>query len=172
MGARIPRRTAGIPCNRALQQGDDLGLAIALLRRELRREQQAQACCSRRQSLTLGGWENDQEGTDRLSAAALCVSLSGPAVVQAAEDLTAKITAAKTAADHEALAAEFDKEAQEAEANAAAHEDGGELQGPRQDGGVPRRPALRRTCVRLSHASEAAEGVGCCRSRAAAKAAK
>ena len=40
----------------------------------------------------------------------------------AAEDLSAKISAAKTAADHEALAAEFDKEAQEAEANAAAHD--------------------------------------------------
>ncbi|MEO6030218.1 MAG: hypothetical protein ABIR79_25395 [Candidatus Binatia bacterium] len=40
----------------------------------------------------------------------------------AAEDLSAKITAAKTAADHEALAAEFDKEAQGAEATAAAHD--------------------------------------------------
>jgi hypothetical protein len=40
----------------------------------------------------------------------------------ATEDLSVKIAGAKTAADHEALAAEFEKEAQEAEANAAAHE--------------------------------------------------
>jgi hypothetical protein len=40
----------------------------------------------------------------------------------AAEDLSAKISAAKTAADHEALAAEFDKAAKEAEATAAAHD--------------------------------------------------
>lgn len=40
----------------------------------------------------------------------------------AADDLSAKIAAAKTAADHEALAAEFDKEAQAAEADAAAHD--------------------------------------------------
>jgi hypothetical protein len=42
--------------------------------------------------------------------------------VYAGEDLSAKIAGAKTAVDHETLAAEFDKEAQEAEANAAAHE--------------------------------------------------
>jgi hypothetical protein len=42
--------------------------------------------------------------------------------VCAGEDLSARIAAAKTAADHEALAAEFTKEAAEAEANATAHD--------------------------------------------------
>lgn len=57
-----------------------------------------------------------------LSAAALCVALSGPVVAQAAEDMSAKIAAAKTAADHEALADDYTKQAEEAEANAKAHE--------------------------------------------------
>jgi len=42
--------------------------------------------------------------------------------VRAAEDLSPKISTAKTAADHEAIADAHDKEAQEAEANAAAHD--------------------------------------------------
>ena len=56
-----------------------------------------------------------------MMALAIAVGFSaGP--VSAAEDLSAKIAAAKTAADHEALAAEFTKEAEEAEANAMAHD--------------------------------------------------
>ena len=46
----------------------------------------------------------------------------GAAPVRAAEDTAAQITAAKTAADHQALADMYDKQAQEAEADAAAHD--------------------------------------------------
>lgn len=53
-------------------------------------------------------------------AFALAVSVTAP--VFAGEDLSAQISAAKTAADHEAIAAAYDKQAQEAEANAAAHD--------------------------------------------------
>lgn len=52
-----------------------------------------------------------------VAALAFC---TGP--VFAAEDLSAKIAAAKSAADHEALADAYTKEAEEAEANAKAHE--------------------------------------------------
>jgi hypothetical protein len=58
-----------------------------------------------------------------MMALAVLVAFSAPAVsVFAAEDLSAKITAAKSAADHEALAAAYDKQAAEAEATASAHE--------------------------------------------------
>ncbi len=41
--------------------------------------------------------------------------------VEAQSDLSAKIAAAKTAADHEAIAAEFEQEAKDLEARAALH---------------------------------------------------
>lgn len=44
------------------------------------------------------------------------------APVMASEDLSAQIAAAKTAADHTALADAYDKQAAEAEATAAAHD--------------------------------------------------
>ena len=56
-----------------------------------------------------------------MMALGMGVAVSAPPV-SAAEDLSEKISAAKTAADHEALAADFEKDAQEAEANAAAHD--------------------------------------------------
>lgn len=55
-----------------------------------------------------------------LALVALLVISAAPAF--AGEDLSAKIAAAKTAADHEALADAYAKEAAEAEANAAAHD--------------------------------------------------
>lgn len=55
-----------------------------------------------------------------LALVALLAISAAPAL--AGQDLSAKITAAKTAADHEALADAYAKEAAEAEANAAAHD--------------------------------------------------
>ena len=55
-----------------------------------------------------------------LAVAAFLAAGIGPAF--ATEDMSAKIAAAKTAADHEALADAFTKQAEEAEANAAAHD--------------------------------------------------
>ncbi len=58
-----------------------------------------------------------------LSAAMLCLSLLGtPTFATAGDDLSAQIGAAKTAADHEAIAAEYSKQADAARAEAAAHE--------------------------------------------------
>ena len=54
-------------------------------------------------------------------AVLLTISGGGPAVA-ADDDLSAKISAAKTAADHEALADDFSARAAEAEAKAAAHD--------------------------------------------------
>ena len=54
-------------------------------------------------------------------ALAMVVAFSnGPAY--ATDDMATKITAAKSASDHQALADAYDKQAQEAEANAAAHD--------------------------------------------------
>ena len=54
-------------------------------------------------------------------AVALALALSSvPAY--AADDLAAQISAAKTAADHQAIADAYDKQAQEAEAQAEAHD--------------------------------------------------
>jgi len=55
-----------------------------------------------------------------LALVALLAISAAPAF--AGEDLSAKIAAAKTAADHEALADAFAKDAAEAEATAAAHD--------------------------------------------------
>lgn len=68
--------------------------------------------------------EEDQMKTIATAALAALLAFSAAPMFPAfaGEDLSAKIAAAKTAADHEALAAEFDKEAQEAEAEAAAHD--------------------------------------------------
>jgi hypothetical protein len=62
--------------------------------------------------------------TIAMLALAALVAFSAPAVpVFAADaDLSAKVTAAKTAADHEALAEAFETQAKEAEARAAAHD--------------------------------------------------
>ncbi len=56
-----------------------------------------------------------------LALAGVLAFNAAPALA-ADDNLTAKITAAKTAADHEAIADEYTKEAAEAEANAAAHD--------------------------------------------------
>lgn len=58
--------------------------------------------------------------TVTLALVALLAISAAPAF--AGEDLSAKITAAKTAADHEAIAAEYAKEAKEATAAADAHD--------------------------------------------------
>ena len=55
-------------------------------------------------------------------AALLTCSIAPAFTAFAADDLSAQVTAAKTAADHEALAAAFDKQAAEAEARATAHD--------------------------------------------------
>lgn len=62
--------------------------------------------------------------TIAMVALAAFVACSAPAVpVFAADaDLSAKVTAAKSAADHEALAESYAAEAKEAEARAAAHD--------------------------------------------------
>jgi hypothetical protein len=58
-----------------------------------------------------------------LSAAALCLSLLvAAAPAKAGENMSARITAAKTAADHEAIAADYAKQAAAAREEAAAHE--------------------------------------------------
>jgi hypothetical protein len=54
-------------------------------------------------------------------AVAMTFLVAGPAVAQA-PDLAAKIAAAKTAADHEALAAEYSKEATAAQEEASRHD--------------------------------------------------
>jgi hypothetical protein len=56
-----------------------------------------------------------------LLVAATLALTTAPTFVTAA-DLTAQISAARTAADHEAIADAYAKEAADAEANAAAHE--------------------------------------------------
>lgn len=56
-----------------------------------------------------------------MAALAALVAVNAP-VFAADDDLSAKVTAAKTAADHEALADSFAAQAKEAEANAAAHD--------------------------------------------------
>jgi hypothetical protein len=55
-------------------------------------------------------------------ALAAVLAINGAPALAADDDLTAKIAAAKTAADHEAIADEYAKEAAEAEANAAKHD--------------------------------------------------
>lgn len=55
-------------------------------------------------------------------ALAAALMLSAVPTFAADADLSAQVAAAKTAADHEAVADAYTKEAQEADANAAAHE--------------------------------------------------
>jgi hypothetical protein len=58
-------------------------------------------------------------------AAALCLP-AGRAAAQPAKEMDAMISGAKTAADHEALAAQYEKEAADAKAKAAKHAKMGE----------------------------------------------
>jgi hypothetical protein len=58
-------------------------------------------------------------------AAALCLP-AGRTSAQPAKTMDAMITGAKTAADHEALAAQYDKDAADAKAKAAEHRNMGE----------------------------------------------
>jgi hypothetical protein len=58
-------------------------------------------------------------------AAALCLP-AGRTAAQPAKAMDAMITGAKTAADHEALAAQYDKDAADAKAKAAEHRKMGE----------------------------------------------
>jgi hypothetical protein len=58
-------------------------------------------------------------------AAALCLQ-AGRTAAQPAKAMDAMITGAKTAADHQALAAQYDKDAADAKAKAAEHRNMGE----------------------------------------------
>jgi hypothetical protein len=60
--------------------------------------------------------------TTMMVALAAFLMLSAVPTFAAATDMSAQIAAAKTAADHEAIADAYAKEAAEAEANAVAHE--------------------------------------------------
>ena len=60
--------------------------------------------------------------TTIMAAIAALLMLSIVPTFAADSDLSSQITAAKTAADHEALAAGYEKQAAEAEATAAAHD--------------------------------------------------
>ena len=68
---------------------------------------------------------------------------------EAQADLSAKIAAAKTAADHEAIAAEFEQEAKDLEAKAALHADMAKHYGMEQYA-HQRKPSLRKHCEDLS----------------------
>jgi hypothetical protein len=57
-----------------------------------------------------------------VALAALLALSAAPTFPVFAADISAKVAAAKTAADHEAIADAYAKEAQEAEARAEAHE--------------------------------------------------
>jgi hypothetical protein len=64
-------------------------------------------------------------------------------------DLSAKIAAAKSAADHEAITAEFEQEAKDLEAKAALHADMAKHYGMEQYA-HQRKPSLRKHCEDLS----------------------
>lgn len=57
-----------------------------------------------------------------MAAMAALLMVSAVPTFAADADLSSQITAAKTAADHEALAAVYDKQAADADATAAAHD--------------------------------------------------
>lgn len=86
----------------------------------------------------------------------LCVLTFGAALLafpvrraDAQADLSAKIAAAKTAADHEAIAAEFEQEAKDLEARAALHADMAKHYSMDQHA-HQRKPSLRKHCEDLS----------------------
>jgi hypothetical protein len=73
-------------------------------------------------------------------------------------DLPAKVAAAKTAADHEAIAAELDKEAKDLEAKAALHADMAKHYAMNQYAHTTK-PSLKKHCEDLSASlKKAAEG--------------
>jgi hypothetical protein len=79
---------------------------------------------------------------------AALLALPASRVVAQAE-LPAKVAAAKTAADHEAIAAEFEKEAKDLEAKAALHADMAKHYAMNQHAHT-RKPNLRKHCENLS----------------------
>ena len=81
-----------------------------------------------------------------LSVAVLALP-AGRLVAQS--DLSARIATAKTAADHEAIAAEFEQEAKELEAKAALHADMAKQYGMDQYA-HQRKPSLKKHCEDLS----------------------
>jgi hypothetical protein len=64
-------------------------------------------------------------------------------------DLSAKIAAAKTAADHEAITADFEQEAKDLEAKATLHADMAKHYGMEQYA-HQRKPSLKKHCENLS----------------------
>lgn len=68
---------------------------------------------------------------------------------EAQADLSAKIAAAKTPADHEAIAAEFEQEAKDLAAKAALHADMAKHYGMQQYA-HQRKPSLKKHCEDLS----------------------
>ena len=64
-------------------------------------------------------------------------------------DLPAKIAAAKTAADHDAIAAEFEQEAKDLDAKAALHADMAKHYGMDQYG-HQKKPSLKKHCEDLT----------------------
>ena len=78
---------------------------------------------------------------------ALLVLSTGRADAQT--DLGAKVAAAKTAADHEAIAAEFEQEAKDLEAKATLHADMARHYGMEQYA-HQRKPSLKKHCENLS----------------------
>ena len=79
--------------------------------------------------------------------AALVALPAGRVVAQA--DLPAKVAAAKTAADHEAIAAEFEQEAKDLEAKAAFHADLAKQYAMNQSAHTAK-PRLEKHCAELS----------------------
>jgi hypothetical protein len=91
-----------------------------------------------------------------LTAGAVLLSL--PARRAGAQaDLGAKIAAAKTAADHEAIAAEFEQEGKDLEAKAALHADMAKHYGMEQYA-HQRKPSLKKHCDDLSASLKKAAG--------------
>lgn len=86
----------------------------------------------------------------------LCVLVLGTVLLglpasraEAQADLSAKIAAAKTPADHEAIAAEFEQEAKDLEAKAALHADMAKHYGMDQYAHT-KKPRLKKHCEELS----------------------
>lgn len=76
--------------------------------------------------------------------------VAGPARrADAQADLPAKIAAAKTAADHDAIAAEFEQEAKDLDAKAALHADMAKHYGMDQYA-HQKKPSLKNHCENLS----------------------
>jgi hypothetical protein len=88
-----------------------------------------------------------------LSITALGLSL-GTLSATAAVPTAAQIAAAKTPADHEALAKAYESEAKALEKMAARHKDLGQTYG--QPGGKPWQPAMAKHCDSVSSDLEAA----------------